>query len=159
MTTTLVLGYDGSECAKLALEPHRRPSPRLMPGAHRARRVRLRVLDRLRADGHGRLAADDERRVRRPRAAGARATASSQVAEAARCARGAAGVHAETLVEEGKPVEVLLQAGQTSTKPRPIVVGSHGEGAMSAAFLGSTALKLLHHSEVPVLVVPQHKKS
>ena len=39
-----------------------------------------------------------------------------------------------------------------------IVVGSHGEGAVSGAFLGSTALKLLHHSKVPVLVVPRHKQ-
>ena len=31
-----------------------------------------------------------------------------------------------------------------------IVVGSHGEGAGLAAFLGSTALKLLHHSDIPV---------
>jgi nucleotide-binding universal stress UspA family protein len=39
-----------------------------------------------------------------------------------------------------------------------IVVGSHGEGAVAAAFLGSTALKLLHHSKWPVLVVPRHDK-
>ena len=60
-------------------------------------------------------------------------------------------------VREGKPVDVLIEAAR-ETKAVAIVVGSHGEGAMSAAFLGSTALKLLHHSDTPVLVVPRHDK-
>jgi len=68
-----------------------------------------------------------------------------------------AGARATGEVREGKPVEVLLEAAREK-KAAAIVVGSHGEGAMSAAFLGSTALKLLHHSEIPVLVVPRHDK-
>ncbi len=35
-----------------------------------------------------------------------------------------------------------------------IVVGSHGAGALRGIVLGSTPYKLLHHSRVPVLVVP-----
>ena len=69
----------------------------------------------------------------------------------------AAGVKAETLVAEGRPVEVLLEAAEEHGAAL-IVVGSHGHGAVSAAFLGSTALKLLHHSSLPVLVVPRHDK-
>ena len=69
----------------------------------------------------------------------------------------AAGVKAEKEVTEGRPVEVLLQAAKEHDATL-IVVGSHGEGAVSAAFLGSTALKLLHHSTLPVLVVPRHDK-
>ena len=34
------------------------------------------------------------------------------------------------------------------------VVGSHGAGALRGIVLGSTPYKLLHHSRVPVLVVP-----
>ncbi len=69
----------------------------------------------------------------------------------------AAGVRASGEVIEGKAVDVLLEQAREK-KAAAIVVGSHGEGAMSAAFLGSTALKLLHHSEIPVLVVPRHDK-
>ena len=65
---------------------------------------------------------------------------------------------AETLVGRGQAGRGAARRRPRSTTPRPIVVGSHGEGAVSAAFLGSTALKLLHHSEVPVLVVPRHDK-
>ena len=60
-------------------------------------------------------------------------------------------------VIEGRAVDVLLEQAREK-KAVAIVVGSHGAGAMSAAFLGSTALKLLHHSEIPVLVVPRHEK-
>jgi nucleotide-binding universal stress UspA family protein len=35
-----------------------------------------------------------------------------------------------------------------------IVVGSHGEGALKGAILGSTSHKLLHLAKVPVVVVP-----
>ena len=37
---------------------------------------------------------------------------------------------------------------------RLIVVGSYGEPPLRSAILGSTPHKLLHLSEVPVLVVP-----
>ena len=36
---------------------------------------------------------------------------------------------------------------------RMIVVGSHGESALKGTIVGSTAYKLLHFSETPVLVV------
>ena len=60
-------------------------------------------------------------------------------------------------VFEGRAVDVLIEQSREKDAAA-IVVGSHGEGAMSAAFLGSTALKLLHHSDIPVLVVPRHEK-
>ena len=71
-------------------------------------------------------------------------------------ARRGRGDRRASLVDEGRPVEVLLEAARDHDA-QLIVVGSHGEGAVSAAFLGSTALKLLHHSDIPVLVVPRHK--
>ena len=36
---------------------------------------------------------------------------------------------------------------------RMIVVGSHGESPLKGTIVGSTAYKLLHFSETPVLVV------
>jgi nucleotide-binding universal stress UspA family protein len=35
-----------------------------------------------------------------------------------------------------------------------VVVGSRGRNALTSALLGSIALKLLHHSTVPVMVCP-----
>jgi nucleotide-binding universal stress UspA family protein len=35
-----------------------------------------------------------------------------------------------------------------------IVVGTHGERPLLGVVLGSTAYKLLHRSNVPILVVP-----
>ena len=69
----------------------------------------------------------------------------------------AAGLRASGEAREGSAVDVLLEAAREKVAA-VIVVGSHGEGAVSAAFLGSTALKLLHHSDIPVLVVPRHDK-
>jgi nucleotide-binding universal stress UspA family protein len=85
-----------------------------------------------------------------------RSACDQQVAEAAEQLR-AAGVTASGEAREGRPVDVLLEAAREK-KAVAIVVGSHGEGQVSAAFLGSTALKLLHHSDIPVLVVPRHEK-
>ena len=155
MATTLVLGYDGSDCAQTALartvDARRRDARR-----HGGGRLRLRVLHRLRADGHDRLAAHDERRVRRPRRSSCGATARARWTRPSRSSPRPAS-KAEKVVAEGRPVEVLLETAKEHDAAL-IVVGSHGEGAVSAAFLGSTALKLLHHSELPVLVVPRHDK-
>ena len=153
MTTTLVLGYDGSECADLALD-RAAELIREVPGATvlvvYAFEFSIGYVPTGMADSPLMMSAEYDTHVQLVRDYG-----EQQVAEAAR-RLGAAGVTAETMVGEGKPVEVLLQVAD-EREAAVIVVGSHGEGAVSAAFLGSTALKLLHHSKVPVLVVPRHK--
>ena len=53
-------------------------------------------------------------------------------------------------------MDVLLAAAREKAAAA-IVVGSHGQSVVTAAFLGSTALKLLHHSEIPILVVPRRR--
>jgi nucleotide-binding universal stress UspA family protein len=154
MTTTLVLGYDGSECANLALD-RTAELVKDLPGATvlvvYAFEFSIAYVPTGMADSPLMMSAEYDNHVQLVRDYGERQVA----AAAARLS--AVGVKAETVVEEGKPVDVLLQlAGERDAAA--IVVGSHGEGAVSAAFLGSTALKLLHHSTVPVLVVPRHKK-
>ncbi|MEE4276108.1 MAG: universal stress protein, partial [Thermoleophilia bacterium] len=64
-----------------------------------------------------------------------------------------AGIAAETAVSPGGAVPALLQAVDDYSADM-IVIGSHGEGALSGAIMGSTAYRILHRSPVPVLVVP-----
>jgi nucleotide-binding universal stress UspA family protein len=64
-----------------------------------------------------------------------------------------AGVHAEVLVVPMRPVESLLEAA-LERQARVIVVGGSGERPIVGAILGSVPHKLLHRSDVPVLVVP-----
>jgi nucleotide-binding universal stress UspA family protein len=65
----------------------------------------------------------------------------------------AKGVEVESVVIERHPAEALADLGR-ERGARMIVVGTHGESPLKGALLGSTAHKLLHVSEVPVLVVP-----
>lgn len=155
MPTTLVLGYDGSDCSKLALG-RTADLARQMPGATvvvvYAYEFTIGYVPTGMADSPLMMSAEFDSHAEL-----VRGYADSQVAEAAgELSR--AGVQVETLVDEGRPVEVLLQVAKDRGAAL-IVVGSHGEGAMSAAFLGSTPMKLLHHSTVPVLVVPRHGKT
>jgi nucleotide-binding universal stress UspA family protein len=64
-----------------------------------------------------------------------------------------AGVRAEILVVPMRPVESLLEAA-VERQARVIVVGGSGERPIVGAILGSVPHKLLHRSDVPVLVVP-----
>ena len=64
-----------------------------------------------------------------------------------------AGVHTEVLVVPMRPVESLLEAA-LERSARVIVVGGSSERPIVGAILGSVPHKLLHRSEVPVLVVP-----
>jgi nucleotide-binding universal stress UspA family protein len=62
-------------------------------------------------------------------------------------------VHSEVLVVPMRPVESLLEAA-LERQARVIVVGGSGERPIVGAILGSVPHKLLHRSDVPVLVVP-----
>jgi nucleotide-binding universal stress UspA family protein len=62
-------------------------------------------------------------------------------------------VHTEVLVVPLRPVESLLEAA-LERSARVIVVGGSGERPIVGAILGSVPHKLLHRSDVPVLVVP-----
>ena len=66
---------------------------------------------------------------------------------------GAAGVAAEAELVFERSAQALADAA-VKHDARVVVVGAHGEGTIKGALLGSTAHKLLHLSERPVLVVP-----
>ncbi len=63
-----------------------------------------------------------------------------------------AGFEIETKLVRSRAVDALLSEGANA---RMVVVGNHGgEPPLRGALLGSATLKLVHLSEVPVLVVP-----
>lgn len=154
MPTTLVLGYDGSDCAKKALA-HTVEIAKHIDDAEvfviHAFEFSIGYVPMGMTDSPLMMSSEYDQHVDLVRSFGEQAVAEAQQTLAA------AGVQAAGAVIEGRAVDVLLETAREKDAAA-IVVGSHGEGAVSAAFLGSTALKLLHHSDIPVLVVPRHEK-
>jgi nucleotide-binding universal stress UspA family protein len=64
----------------------------------------------------------------------------------------AAGLEARAVLINDKPSAGLVQLAEDNDA-RMIIVGSYGEPPLKGALIGSTAHKLLHLSERPVLVV------
>jgi nucleotide-binding universal stress UspA family protein len=65
----------------------------------------------------------------------------------------AAGIQTEVLLMWDDPARALETVAHQRGS-RVIVVGSRGGGAIAGAFGRHTPLELLHHADVPVLVVP-----
>jgi nucleotide-binding universal stress UspA family protein len=65
----------------------------------------------------------------------------------------AKGAEVESVVIEKPPAQALAELAKERSA-RMIVIGSHGESPLKGALIGSTPHKLLHISEIPVLVVP-----
>jgi nucleotide-binding universal stress UspA family protein len=63
-----------------------------------------------------------------------------------------AGVETRCVVLRGMPVEEICIAAD-QFKPRFLVIGSHGWGAVKRAVFGSVSTGVLHHARSPVLVV------
>jgi nucleotide-binding universal stress UspA family protein len=136
---TLVVGYDGSDAARSALD--------------QALRLAAELGDRVViAYGYDPGGPGEEYKVHQQaiREIGQQATA-----EAAQRARDA-GVEVEVELRPERPVEALL-ALASEREAHLIVVGTYGEPPLRSAILGSTPHKLLHLSEVPVMVVPPRR--
>jgi nucleotide-binding universal stress UspA family protein len=76
-------------------------------------------------------------------------------AEALAAIRAAGVGDCEAAVVDARPTDALLKLA-ADRGARMIVVGTHGEHPLAGAVLGSVPHKLLHLSDVPVLVVPVH---
>jgi len=64
-----------------------------------------------------------------------------------------AGIAVRTSYAEGDPVDALIAAA-IGEQAGLLVVGSRGLGGITGLRLGSTALKVLHHGQLPVVMVP-----
>ena len=71
---------------------------------------------------------------------------------------GAAAVHQRILEHQGEGRGAKLCATAAEEGADVIVVGSHGHGVLADALLGSISNYVVHHSDLPVLVVRTRAK-
>lgn len=137
MSSGVVVGYDGSDGAKEALRVA------LELGRTYGETVTIAFAYAVSPVG-GEV---------RDYAAALRELANARVAEALKLAADDKAQDVDGVVVEQDPARGLVQLA-AERDARTIVVGTRGESPFMGALLGSTAHKLLHLSELPVLVVP-----
>jgi nucleotide-binding universal stress UspA family protein len=133
----IVVGYDGSECSKAALDEGTRLAKDLGAGV-------VLVFGYAPPGIWGGEIAEHEEAI---------AEFGENVMGEARQRASAAGVDAQVEMVPRRGAEALLDVAQRH-EARAIVVGSHGDASLKGMILGSTPHKLLHLSDRPVLVVP-----
>ncbi len=133
---TIVVGYDGSDCARAALGTAIDVAKALDDSVLV---VMAYELSRLGGEVADYAAALRER--------------ADQVVEMAMQQAAAAGFAVETEILEEPPADALVEVADR-TDARVIVVGTRGEHPLKGAIVGSTPHKLLQVAGRPVLVVP-----
>jgi nucleotide-binding universal stress UspA family protein len=133
----IVVGYDGSDCSKVALDEALRLAGDLGDSV-------LLVFGYAPPGIWGGEIADHEEAIEE--------FGEKVMGEAERRAA-AAGVPAEVELVPKRGAEALIDVADRHDA-RAIVVGSYGETALKGIVLGSTPHKLLHLAGRPVLVVP-----
>ncbi|MGH3042615.1 MAG: universal stress protein [Gaiellaceae bacterium] len=132
----IVVGYDGSDCAHVALDK----------GIELAKELgdELLITYGYEPGGVGEEHAAHREAVK---ALGERTTA-----RALKSAK-EAGIKADVALIPERPVDALIAMGDEHDA-RLIVVGTYGEHPIKGAILGSTPYKLVQLADRPVLVVP-----
>lgn len=133
---TIVVGYDGSDCARAALDTAIDVAKALDDGVLV---VMAYEVSRLGGEVADYAAALRER--------------ADHVLEMAAHQAAAADFKIETEILEELPAEALVDIADR-VQARVIVVGTRGEHPLKGAIVGSTPHKLLQVSDRPVLVVP-----
>jgi nucleotide-binding universal stress UspA family protein len=133
----IVIGYDGSDCARAALDA----------GAELAKTFgdKVVLVFGYAPGGYGGGEVPAQREATEELADKATGAGLSQAK--------AAGVEAEVEKVNKHPAQALMDVA-AERGARMIVVGSRGESPIKGVVIGSTPYKLLHLAEVPVLVVP-----
>jgi nucleotide-binding universal stress UspA family protein len=135
----IVVGYDGSDCSKQALAS----AADLAGALHDS----LRVVFAYAPGGYGGGEVPAQREAVKELGEGV-------VAEAKSWLDGRDPTPAyETELLPLRPADALVRAADEHDT-RMIVVGTHGQGALRSALIGSTPYKLIHQTDIPVLVVP-----
>jgi nucleotide-binding universal stress UspA family protein len=137
MSTTIVLGYDGSESANAAL---RQTIVRAKQRGANVVVVFGYYVTPWGGAGEGSIREAMER-------VGSDAI-SRAVAELE-----AAGIETSERLVSAKPADALIQVAD-EVGADTIVVGTVGENPISGALLGSVVLRLIQRSKIPLLVVP-----
>jgi nucleotide-binding universal stress UspA family protein len=133
---TLIVGYDGCECADAALDE--------------AIRLAKDTGDRIVIGfGYGPGDPGEEYKAHAEEVRKFGETATGPGLERAK----AAGMEVERELVDQRPVNALLALADKHDA-RAIVVGTYSERPLKGALLGSTPHKLLHLSSRPVIVVP-----
>jgi nucleotide-binding universal stress UspA family protein len=136
MSSGILIGYDGSDCAKRALEVGLDVAKVYGEKVTIAFGYELNPVAGEMADYAKAL----------------RELAESRLGEGKQLAAGS-GLEVEAVIIEEAPARGLVQLAEERDL-RVIVVGTRGESPIRGALIGSTAHKLIHLSERPVLVVP-----
>jgi nucleotide-binding universal stress UspA family protein len=136
----IVVGYDGSDCGKAALDEGLRLAEGLGD--------RVVVVFGYAPPGlwGGEIVEHEE----------AIEELGQKVMEEARSRAAASTVDAELKMVAKKPSEALVEVAD-ELDARAIVVGSYGDPPLKGMILGSTPNKLLHIADRPVLVVPARR--
>lgn len=137
MSAGVVVGYDGSECAKeavrVAVEVSKAYGDKLIIAfGYELNQVAGEIQDYAKA---------------------LKELATQRLEEGAALVAGADGVEVEAVIVERAPAHALVELAD-ERDARVIVVGTRGESPLRGALLGSTPHKLLQLSDRPVLVVP-----
>ena len=136
MSSGVIVGYDGSDCAKAAL--------RTAVDVAKAYGDKITVAFAYDIEPVAGEVHDYEEALKE--------LAANRIAEATKLAS-AVGAEVSGAVLERAPAKGLVELAEDQDA-RMIVIGTHGESPWRGALLGSTAHRLLHLSERPVLVVP-----
>jgi nucleotide-binding universal stress UspA family protein len=136
VSAPIIVGYDGSDCAKAALRA----------AADLAGRLGCDVVAVFAAATPGPPGGEMSDYRHAVEAHGA-----SVLGEVEAIVDGRAPV--STSVTDGDPEDVLIAAAE-ERGAQMVVVGSHGDRPLLGVILGSTPYRLVHRCPVPVLVVP-----
>jgi nucleotide-binding universal stress UspA family protein len=138
MSSGVIVGYDGSDCAKAALRTALEVGRAYGEPVTIAFGYELSPVGGELHDYHAAL----------------KDLATSRLNEARELVSGEDGeVEVEVVIVEQAPAHALAELA-TERDARVIVIGTRGESPLRGALLGSTAHKLLHIADRPVLVVP-----
>jgi nucleotide-binding universal stress UspA family protein len=140
---TVVLGFDGSECAGSALDT----------AIDLARRLGEELVIVFAVEPPVRSVGEEFRQHEQA----LQEVGEDVTGRAVRRAR-EAGVEAGVALVAERPAPAILDVAR-QRDARMIVIGTHGESPLRGAIVGSVPHKLLHLSDRPVLVVPMDKEA